>query len=101
MSLKLRNNWKYNGNDSWSWAAFLDDQGSGEMDKVDHVEYILHPTFRNPIRRVDTKEDGFKLATTSWGTFDLKAFVHFKDGSKKKLTHEIELQENPEAGISQ
>lgn len=98
--MKLRNRWNYKGEDLWSWEAFIDDEGSGEFEKIDHVEYVLHPTFPQPIRRIDDPEGGFVMKTEGWGIFDLKAFVHMKDGSKKRLTHEIELKADPKTGTS-
>jgi transcription initiation factor IIF auxiliary subunit len=46
--------------------------------------------------------NGFEIKTQGWGTFELKAFVHFKDGTKQKLTHELqlELEQNPPEGFS-
>lgn len=100
MTLKLRNDWKYKGNDWWEWGAFLSDEGSGELSNVEFVEYVLHETFPEPIRRIDKPDDGFRLDAQGWGTFVLKAFVHFKDGKKTKLKHEIQLQYEPKMGQS-
>jgi transcription initiation factor IIF auxiliary subunit len=100
MALKLRNRWKYRGNDWWEWEAFLDDGGSGELQHVVSVEYVLHPTFRNPVREVRDPAGGFRLATGGWGTFSLKAFVRTDKGDKQKLTHELELASHPPEGMS-
>ena len=100
MSLRLRNTWNYKGNDWWEWEAFLDDEGSGELSNVKFVEYVLHETFPNPIRRIDSPKGGFRLETAGWGTFDLIAFVHYKDGKKVRLKHEIQLEYEPEKGAS-
>ena len=100
MTLKLRNSWNYEGKDWWQWTAFLDDGGSGELGKVKFVEYVLHETFPDPIRRIDSGEGGFRLETGGWGTFELKAFVHFKDGTKRRLSHEIKLEYQPKKGTS-
>jgi transcription initiation factor IIF auxiliary subunit len=100
MSLRLRNTWNYKGDDWWEWEAFLDDEGSGELSNVKFVEYVLHETFPNPIRRIASPAEGFRLKTSGWGTFDLKAFVHYKDGKKVRLQHEIQLEYKPEKGTS-
>lgn len=100
MTLKLRNRWNYQGDDWWKWEAFLDDEGSGELDRVNYVKYVLHPTFYNPIREVTKKDGGFVLETEGWGSFNLKAFVYMQDNTEKKLTHEIELKYNPPNGVS-
>ena len=104
MALKLRNRWTFVGDegkdDRWKWEAFLDDCGTGELADVDFVEYVLHPTFRNPIREVDDPEGGFLLRTNGWGEFALNAFVHMKDGTTRKLTHQLELKRQPATGVS-
>jgi transcription initiation factor IIF auxiliary subunit len=100
MALRLRNKWNYKGKDRWRWEAFLDDDGSGELADVDFVEYVLHPTFRDPIRTIQDPAGGFGLKTEGWGTFMLKAFVHMKDGSRTPLKHEIELKYEPPTGNS-
>jgi len=100
MSLRLRNSWHYVGNDWWEWAAFLDDEGSGELSQVDYVEYVLHPTFPNPVRKVTDPQDGFKMKTAGWGVFMLKAFVNKKQGDKVKLTHMLEFKDSPIDGVS-
>lgn len=44
---------------------------------LDHVEYILHPTFVNP-RRVFTKEP-YLLQEKGWGEFDMRVVLYFKN----------------------
>lgn len=100
MSLRLRNTWNHKRDDWWEWEAFLDDDGSGELSKVDFVEYVLHETFRDPIKRIKSPEGGFRLKIEGWGAFELKAFVHFLDGKKVRLTHHIQLAYQPGQGIS-
>lgn len=100
MTLTLRNRWDHKGGQWWEWEAFLDDAGSGELENVERVEYVLHPTFRDPIREVTFPEGGFLMRTAGWGTFPLKAFVYLRNGQKLKLTHEIELFSDPPRGIS-
>ena len=100
MNLKLRNRWRYQGKDRWEWEAFLDDGGSGDLDKVDHVEYVLHETFPNPVRLVEDPRGGFALKTSGWGIFKLVAFVYRKGGEKVKLTHMLEFAQDPPEGVS-
>ena len=100
MAFKLKNTWKYVGDDRWDWDAFIDDGGTGELKEVAYVEYVLHPTFRNPIRRVAQPQDNFRLQTNGWGVFELKAFIYKKDGQKEKLVHEIQLKYDPVQGVS-
>jgi len=100
MTLRLRNRWSYRGDGCWDWEAFLEDGGSGELRKVEFVDYVLHETFSKPRRRVADPEGGFRLAAAGFGDFDLKAFVHFGDGTRKRLAHTLELRQQPVNGIS-
>lgn len=90
----------YIEDDRWEWEAFLDDGGSGDLARVQNVKYILHPTFPDQIKFITDPQDGFVLRTSGWGEFELKAFVHFNDGTEKKLTHELQLRKTPPNGIS-
>ncbi len=98
--MRIRNRWKYAGDNHWEWEAFLDDGGTGQLDDVNSVEYVLHPTFKKPLRKITTRNNQFAMKTNGWGTFKLKAFVSMKDGSREKLTHYIELCSDPVEGVS-
>jgi transcription initiation factor IIF auxiliary subunit len=100
MSLKLKNDWKYVGDDRWDWSLYLDSDDPAEIQEVESVKYILHPTFKSPIRTVSDPSEGFRLNTNGWGSFDTKAFVYLKDGKKIKLMHELQLSHDPKTGTS-
>lgn len=100
MSLRLKNDWKYIGDDRWDWDVYLASDDPTELDNVEDVKYVLHPTFPNPIRVVTNRQEGFRLKTNGWGTFSITAFVRFKDGDKIKLVHELDLNYNPPSGSS-
>lgn len=95
MNLRLDNSWNYQGEDWWDWSAYL--TGS-DLPLVDYVEYVLHPTFKAPLRAIKDPENGFRLNTSGWGTFDLKAIVHLKNKKKQVLNHELILETDPPAG---
>ena len=98
MNLRLRNAWKYTGDDLWDWRVFLEDDGTGDLDQVAWVEYLLHPTFPQPRRIRKDRENQFSLTTRGWGVFLIRAFVHTHDGEKVKLEHELHLSYDPEEG---
>ena len=100
MKLELKNTWNYSGDDWWKWTAFVDDSGTGDLAKVEFVEYVLHETFPEPIRRIDSRKGGFTLESEGWGTFTLKAFVHMKNGKKIRLKHDLKLEYEPKKGTS-
>ncbi|MEM6264719.1 MAG: pYEATS domain-containing protein [Bacteroidota bacterium] len=98
MMLRLRNSWKYQGDDRWDWRVFLEDDGSGDIDQIESVEYILHPSFPKP-RMIRTDRDTkFELKTNGWGVFLIRAFAKTLDGKKIRLEHYLQLSYDPEEG---
>jgi transcription initiation factor IIF auxiliary subunit len=88
-SLDIQNVAEQIGKERWKWTAFV--SGSpDEIEKIDCVEYTLHPTFPNPVETIcktDDPKHPFALVATGWGVFNLRARIKFKDGSSLELTH--------------
>jgi hypothetical protein len=61
----------------------LDAETPEQLDAVAAVVYRLHPTFKDPIRKVTERETSFELRTAAWGEFNMTAEIAFKDGSPK------------------
>ncbi len=101
MSIKLKNNWQYKGDDRWDFELYLDSDNPEELTNVESVKYILHPTFKKPVRTIKDSSEGFKLKSNGWGTFDTKAFAYLKNGKKIKLEHYLELNYEPDSGTSE
>ena len=62
-----------------------------ELDSVDHVTYILHHTFHEPVREISNRQTRFRLATSGWGTFAIRAKVVYQDGREALLQHNLVL----------
>jgi transcription initiation factor IIF auxiliary subunit len=77
---------KYEGEDWWKWAVWIEAPNKA-LDLVDFVEWILHPTFPNPVRRISDRTTKFRLETAGWGVFQITAHVQMKDGKQVKLDH--------------
>jgi transcription initiation factor IIF auxiliary subunit len=95
MNLALHNSWNYEGNDRWAWSAYLK---GNDLNKVRYVDYILHTSFKRPVRTITEPEDGFRMDTAGWGSFELKAIAHCADGHKELLTHMVLLKRDPQTG---
>lgn len=100
LNIRLRNSWKYVGDDRWDWRVFVEDDGSGDLEKVQQVEYILHPTFANPRRLTEDRANQFELKTNGWGTFLIRAFVETVSGTRIRMEHELYLSYDPEEGVT-
>src|SRR5437870_1650121 len=90
-SLKIEQNAKYEDPDWWDWSVWVDGP-EHELNRINFVEYTLHPTFREPVRIVSTSENKFSLSTSGWGTFPIYARIHKKDGSVVRLRHQLQLK---------
>jgi transcription initiation factor IIF auxiliary subunit len=60
-----------------------------ELPFVERVEYILHPTFKQPHRTIvrSPSNPHCKLVTWAWGIFELQGVVHDKRGTIQRLVH--------------
>src|SRR5688500_10158919 len=88
-ALSVRNTSHYLGDDRWEWTVFLNGDSKTLMG-IAHVEYMLHPTFPNPLQKVTSIGDpakAFALTATGWGVFEVGIRVMFRDGSVTTLKH--------------
>jgi len=52
----------------------------GELDQVQNVEYLLHPSFRNRLMNATERSDNFAISIWTWGMFAIQATIHYKNG---------------------
>jgi transcription initiation factor IIF auxiliary subunit len=88
MSIAIRQTSKQINEDRWDWEIHLDGEQK-DLSEIDYVEYTLHQSFPNPIRRVYNHHSGFKLETNGWGTFPVYLTVKYKN--KKEIRDTLEL----------
>ncbi|MFX0199172.1 MAG: pYEATS domain-containing protein [Candidatus Hodarchaeota archaeon] len=79
--------------DWYDWCVFVNEERE-IIEKINSVEYILHPTFPNPIRIVRDKDHCFSLLSSGWGTFKIKIKVHMEDGSVVDRDHYLILAQD-------
>ncbi len=89
MALSIEQSEHYLGNGRWEWSVWL--AGKSELDQVDHLMYILHSTFHDPVRTVKDRSTSFRLETSSWGAFTLHAKIVHTDGRESVLNHDLVL----------
>jgi transcription initiation factor IIF auxiliary subunit len=87
-ALTVKNTSSYTGAGRWNWRVFVDADAE-TLRQIECVEYTLHPTFPDPVRRVcNQSETKFALSSNGWGTFTIKVRIQYRDGR-------IELREHP------
>ncbi len=88
-AISTANTSRAGSNGRWDWTAYLR-AAPAVLDRIQCVEYRLHPTFPDPVRLVCKRGSGaqpFALTSNGWGTFSIAIKVQFKNGSTQELTH--------------
>ncbi len=81
------------GDNQWRWTIFIKGLKK-DLDGIKCVEYTLHPTFPNPVRKVCEWGDPvrpFALTATGWGTFPVGIKIVMKDGRNLELKHQLKF----------
>jgi transcription initiation factor IIF auxiliary subunit len=84
---------RYVGKDRWAWTVFVK-ASSTVLREIRCVEYTLHPTFPDPVRRVcelGNPAQPFALQSEGWGTFTIGVRVLFRNGNTRVLRHELKF----------
>jgi transcription initiation factor IIF auxiliary subunit len=90
LQLRLKNSSAWQGKDRWKWSVWVDGKQES-IEEIDRVEYILHPTFPDPVRLVTNRASNFKLESKGWGEFMIHANVLTKSGRTLRLNHWLKL----------
>src|SRR5690349_14596474 len=90
MALKIRQKARYTGHEHWKWSVWLEGTAS-QLSGVRAVRYLLHHTFNPPTRLVESRRTHFRLDESGWGEFRIRADVIFKDGTQRRLIHDLKL----------
>jgi hypothetical protein len=75
----------HDGNDYFRVRIWLDADEPHMLDGVESVTYLLHSSFRDPVRVITDRQSGFALPTIAWGEFNVHAEIKFKDGADMRL----------------
>ena len=88
--LTIEQSERYEGDDWWRWAVWVEGSDAA-LDQIDFVEWTLHPTFPNPIRKVRDRASKFRLETGGWGVFQIFARLQMTSGEQRELKHFLRL----------
>jgi len=67
------------GREHYNLRIWLDGPAQ-ELDQVEKVEYLLHPSFRDRHPSSFDRDGKFALFIWTWGMFAIEATIHYKDG---------------------
>ena len=88
----VKNSSSYVGGGRWDWTIYIDADAS-TLEQIECVEYQLHPTFQNPLRKVCKPDTKFALSSNGWGTFNIGVNIIYKDRHTQQLKHELVFKE--------
>ncbi len=93
MSIRVEQAATRRGQDSWDWSVWL--EGTDEvLDQIESAEYVLHPTFPNPVREMSNRANNFRLNARGWGEFMIHVNIHLKDGETVRYDHWLKLRDD-------
>lgn len=79
------------GDYEWfDWKIFVD-VPKEVLKKIKYVEYELHKTFPDPVRRMKNPRNRFAIETSGWGEFSIPIKVFFKDGKESEFKYHLDL----------
>lgn len=85
------------GKGRWDWSIFIE-ATDDVLSQIKYVEYTLHPSFPNPLRRITDRGNdsgkGFFLSANGWGVFEIAIKVMFKNGKARYLRHQLKFSED-------
>lgn len=94
-AVTVKNSSNYVGAGRWNWTIYLE-ADSRTLQQIECVEYTLHPTFPNPVRKVcNEPETKFAYSTNGWGTFTVKVDIQYKNGRHEELKHMLVFERQP------
>lgn len=81
----------------YTWVVFVkaDDP---VLNAIDHVEYLLDPTFPKPQVTVYDRGSRFSYTATGWGEFEIKAKVVYRNKEFEYLSYWLKLQSKSAKG---
>lgn len=77
--------------DKYAWCVFVE-ANRQELSTVESVDYVLHPTFPNPIRRISDREHCFALQSEGWGVFTIQFKIKMTDDKIERAQYKLRLE---------
>ena len=91
----------YAGSGRYKWTIYIKAEPS-VLNRIDYVEYRLHPTFHDPVRKVRGPKSGaypFSTSDVALDTFTVGVTVYFSDSQYLELPdYTLTLKPNSSSG---
>ena len=63
----------------------LESKDDPSLTQIQKVEYVLHPTFKRPVRSSTDRSQKFRIELRAWGWFVVKVVLYMTDGSQQEF----------------
>lgn len=74
----------------YKWKIFI--RAKEEvLSKISYVIYTLHPTFYEPVRKIENRKGGFELVGRGWGEFEVKVKIKLENQDELTMNHWLKL----------
>ena len=80
----------------FKWTIYVN-APENELSRISSVQYTLHESFPQPVQKVSQRGAGkcaFPLSSNSWGEFEVKVRIYYRDGSSKDSKYWLNLLNN-------
>ena len=74
------------------------DGDPSDLNQVEKVEYLLHPSFRRMFRLSRNRESKFRVTIWTWGLFEIRIIIFMLDGSKLEINYFLDYELPPDDG---
>lgn len=91
MPLDVKQRCDYRGQDWWEWTVWIEAPDK-VLDEIEYVEYKLHATFPDPVRRATNRNEKFLIESAGWGEFMIGVEISTKKGEHLKRQHWLTLE---------
>jgi hypothetical protein len=91
MTIQIKQSSTYSAKDWWDWSVWIE-APKKELDVITHVIYTLHSTFRDPVRVIKKRSNGFRLDSAGWGEFKIYIEIVRATGKSLKRVHQLKLE---------
>jgi len=77
-----------NGKEHYHLGVWVDGD-ERTLDDISSVEYHLHSTFRNPVRKSENRRNGFSVTFWTWGMFEIQVVINRYSGKSEIIQHKL------------
>ena len=78
------------GRTYYQWRVFVDEPKQ-VLNTIAEVQYLLHPTFPEPLQVRTNPNDKFAVEATGWGQFVIQITIKYKDRSMVRTSYKLDL----------